>query len=218
AGSNSSAQQSITLNFKAPTEQNKVDLDYLDVQMPGAIIVSSGATEQTLRVVVKAIGTDGKAFANQKVGLGLNDAALSNGVSLTSASGITTDANGNAVFSLKVKANNTTEAANLVANGITVAVRGNRLDGSAYTLTRKIDVSAPVVVLPSLANLTLEYDMQTVSVLGGEVKVKVKAKDTNGNLIPNTSLSIALSTLAGSRVSLSDTTLKTNSKGEAEFT
>src|SRR5690606_30068539 len=70
AGSNSSAQQSITLNIKAPTEQYKVDLDYLDVQMAGAIIVSSGATEQTLRVVVKAISTDGKAFANQKVGLG----------------------------------------------------------------------------------------------------------------------------------------------------
>ncbi len=30
-------------------------------------------------------------------------------------------------ISLKVKANNATEAANLVANGITVAVHGNRL-------------------------------------------------------------------------------------------
>ena len=218
AGSMSSAKQSITLNFKAPTEQNKTDLDYLDVQMPGSIIVSPGAAEQTLQVVVKAIGTDGKAFANQKVGLGLNDAALGNGVSLSSASGGITDANGNVVFSLKVKANNATEAANLIANGITVAVRGNRLDGSAYTLTRKIDVSAPVVVLPSLANLNFEYDMQTVSVLGGEVKVKVKAKDTDGNLIPNTALTIALSTLVGSRVSLSDSSLNTNSKGEAEFT
>lgn len=218
AGSVSSAQQSITLNFKAPTEQNSIDLDYLDVQMPGSIIVYPGAAEQTLQVSVKAIGTDGKAFANQKVGLGLNDAALGNGVSLSSASGVTTDANGNAVFSLKVKANNATEAANLVANGITVAVRGNRLDGSAYTLTRKIDVAAPAVVLPNLANLNFEYDIQTVSVLGGEVKVKVKAIDEDGNLIPNTSLSIALSTLAGSRVSLSDSSLNTNSKGEAEFT
>jgi len=206
------------INFKAPTAQGEIDLDYLDVQMPGSVIVAPGTAEQTLQVVVKAIGTDGKVFSNQKIGLGLNEAALSNGVSLASASGISTDANGNAVFSIKVKANNATEAANLIANGITVAVRANRKDGSAYTLSRKIDVSAPVVVLPSLANLSFEYNMQTVSVLGGEVKVKVKAKDEDGKLIPNTTLSIALSSLAGSRVSLSETSVKTNSDGIAEFT
>ncbi|WP_144576931.1 hypothetical protein, partial [Siminovitchia fortis] len=59
--------------------------------------------------------------------------------------------------------------------------------------------------------------MQTVSVLGGEVRVKVIAKDSAGNIIPNTPLALALSGLAGSRVSLSDSALSTNSKGEAEF-
>lgn len=64
----------------------------------------------------------------------------------------------------------------------------------------------------------MSYDVQTVSVLGGEVRVKVVAKDASGAIIPNTPVAIALSGLAGSRVSLSDSTLTTNSKGEAEFT
>ncbi|MBJ9986766.1 Ig-like domain-containing protein [Acinetobacter sp. S40] len=217
AQSNSSnAQQTTTLNFKAPTDQGTIDLDYLNVDMPGSMVLASGV-EQTLQVVVKATGTDGKNFTGQKVGVGLNDAAISNGVSFVSASALQTDANGIAKFDLKVKANNNTELANLIANGITVAIQGTRKDGSAYTIARKIDISQPAVVIPDLANLSFSYE-PTVSVLGGEVQVKVVAKDANGNTIANTPLAIALSNLAGSRASLSDTALTTNSKGEATFT
>ncbi len=216
AQSNSSnTQQTTTLNFKAPTDQGTIDLDYLNVDMPGNIVLNAGV-ERTLQVVVNATGSDGNVFSGQTVGIGLNDAAIGNGVSLTSASSLKT-VNGTATFSLKIKANNATELANLIANGITIAIKGTRKDGSAYTVTRKIDISQPPVVIPDLANLEFTYE-PTVSVLGGEVKVKVVAKDANGNAIANTPLAIALSNLAGSRVSLSDTALTTNSKGEATFT
>lgn len=205
------------LNFKAPTAQGEVDLDYLNVDMLGSLVLKTGA-ETTIAVKVNAVDTQGKTFANQRVSIGLNNAALSNGVSLATASALTTDANGQATFSVKVKANNTSELANLVANGITVAIQGVRQDGTAYTVTRKVEVSEPVVVIPNLAALNLTYDVQTVSVLGGEVKVKVVAKDSLGQIIANTPVAIALSGLAGSRVSLSDSALATNSKGEAEFT
>lgn len=214
---NPNAQQAITLNFKAPTDQSEIDLDYLAVEMPGNVVLASGV-EQTLQVVVNATGTDGKNYAGQKVAIGLNDAALTNGVSLLTASSLATNQAGQARFNLKVKANNATELANLIANGITVAIKGTRKDGSAYTLTRKIDVSQPPVILPDLAGLAISYDVQTVSVLGGAVKVKVVAKDTAGKVIPNTPLAIALSGLSGSRASVSDSALITNSKGEAEFT
>lgn len=210
------AQQSIILNFKAPTEQNEIDLDYLTVDMPGNLVLKPGI-EQTIQVAVKATGTNGTAYASQKIGIGLNEAALSNGVSLATASSLITNSSGQAVFSLKVKANSVTELTNLIANGITISVKGYRKDGSSYLLTRKIDISQPPVILPNLAGLAISYDMQTVSVLGGEVRVKVIAKDSAGNIIPNTPLALALSGLAGSRVSLSDSALSTNSKGEAEF-
>lgn len=211
------AASTANLNFKAPTAQGEIDLDHLNIDMLGSLILTVN-NEKTFDVTVNALGTDGKALANQKVSIGLNDAATSNGASLATAATLTTNAQGQATFKIKVKANNTSELANLVANGLTVAVKGVRTDGSAYTVTRKVEISQPVVVIPDLAALSLSYDVQTVSVLGGEVRVKVIAKDENGIIIPNTSVAIALSSLAGSRVSLSDSNLTTNSKGEAEFT
>ena len=211
------AASTVNLNFKAPTAQGEIDLDHLNIDMLGSLILTVN-NEQTFDVTVNALGTDGKALANQKVSIGLNDAATSNGASLATAATLTTNAQGQATFKIKVKANNTSELANLVANGLTVAVKGVRTDGSAYTVTRKVEISQPVVVIPDLAALSLSYDVQTVSVLGGEVRVKVIAKDENGVIIPNTSVAIALSSLAGSRVSLSDSNVTTNSKGEAEFT
>ena len=211
------AASTVNLNFKAPTAQGEIDLDHLNIDMLGSLILTLN-NEQTFDVTVNALGTDGKVLANQKVSIGLNDAATSNGASLATAATLTTNAQGQATFKIKVKANNTSELANLVANGLTVAVKGVRTDGSAYTVTRKVEISQPVVDIPDLAALSLSYDVQTVSVLGGEVRVKVIAKDEDGTIIPNTSVAIALSSLAGSRVSLSDSNVTTNSKGEAEFT
>lgn len=211
------AASTVNLNFKAPTAQGEIDLDHLNIDMLGSLILTVN-NEQTFDVTVNALGTDGKVLANQKVSIGLNDAATSNGASLATAATLTTNAQGQATFKIKVKANNISELANLVANGLTVAVKGVRTDGSAYTVTRKVEISQPVVIIPDLASLSLSYDVQTVSVLGGEVRVKVIAKDENGAIIPNTSVAIALSSLAGSRVSLSDSNVTTNSKGEAEFT
>lgn len=211
------AASTVNLNFKAPTAQGEIDLDHLNIDMLGSLILTVN-NEQTFDVTVNALGTDGKVLANQKVSIGLNDAATSNGASLATAATLTTNAQGQVTFKIKVKANNTSELANLVANGLTVAVKGVRTDGSAYTVTRKVEISQPVVDIPDLAALSLSYDVQTVSVLGGEVRVKVIAKDEDGTIIPNTSVAIALSSLAGSRVSLSDSNVTTNSKGEAEFT
>ena len=216
SASGTGAASTLNLNFKAPTAQGDVDLDYLTVDLPGSLSLKTGV-EETITVTVKATGTDEKVRAGQKVTIGLNEAALSNGVSLVSVTSPNTDDKGLATFTLKVKANNASELTNLVTNGLTVAVKGIRADGSAYTVTRKVDIAQPAVIIPDLAALNLSYDVQTVSVLGGEVQVKVIAKDENGKIIPNTPVAIALSSLAGSRVSLSESAVTTNSKGEATF-
>ncbi|MFH7409956.1 hypothetical protein [Acinetobacter variabilis] len=213
--------QTLRLNFKAPTEQGVIDLDHFTVDMLGDMTLTVGQ-EQTLTVNVTAKGTDGKLLKNQLISIGLNDAALNNGVSYDFTQAIRTDENGHAQLTIKVKANNITELTNLIANGVTVVVKSTRADGSAFTVTKKVDIAQPVVVLPELAGLEItsvdNAPLSTVSVLGGEVRVKVVAKDENDAIIPNTPIQIALSSLTSSRVSLSSNSAVTNSKGEAEFT
>ncbi|WP_104499390.1 hypothetical protein [Acinetobacter indicus] len=211
--------QTLRLNFKAPTEQGVIDLDHFTVDMLGDLTLAVGQ-EQTLTVDVTAKGTDGELLKNQLISIGLNDAALNNGVSYVSTQAIRTDENGHAKFTIKVKAGNVTELTNLIANGLTVVVKSTRTDGSAFTVTKKVDVAQPPVVLPELAGLDIAYvgNIQTVSVLGGEVRVKIVAKDKDNAIIPNTPIQIALSSLTSSRVSLSSNSAVTNSKGEAEFT
>ncbi len=81
-----------------------------------------------------------------------------------------------------------------------------RADGSAYTLVRKVELEKATVVLPDLADLvftTVDGDpLDTISVLGGETRVKIKAVDKAGKAIPNTPIAVALSRLTSSRVSL----------------
>lgn len=211
--------KTLRLNFKAPTEQGVIDLDHFTVDMLGDLTLTVGQ-EQTLTVNVTAKGTDGELLKNQLISIGLNDAALNNGVSYVSTQAIRTDENGHAKFTIKVKAGNVTELTNLIANGLTLVVKSTRTDGSAFTVIKKVDVAQPPLILPELAGLDITYvdDIQTVSVLGGEVRVKIVAKDKDNAIIPNTPIQIALSSLTSSRVSLSSNSAVTNSKGEAEFT
>lgn len=213
--------QTLRLNFKAPTEQGVIDLDHFTVDMLGDLTLTVGQ-EQTLTVNVTAKGTDGELLKNQLISIGLNDAALNNGVSYVSTQAIRTDENGHAKFTIKVKAGNVTELTNLIANGLTVVVKSTRTDGSAFTVIKKVDVAQPPVVLPDLANFlftTIEdKPLDPISVLGGETRVKITAVDEKGNPIPNTPIAIALSSLTSSRVSLSNIPTQTNSDGEAEFT
>lgn len=213
--------QTLRLNFKAPTEQGVIDLDHFTVDMLGDMTLTVGQ-EQTLTVNVTAKGTDGELLKNQLISIGLNDAALNNGVSYVSTQAIRTDENGHAKFTIKVKAGNVTELTNLIANGLTVVVKSTRTDGSAFTVTKKVDVAQPPVVLPDLANFlftTIEdKPLDPISVLGGETRVKITAVDEKGKPIPNTPIAIALSSLTSSRVSLSNIPTQTNSDGEAEFT
>ena len=213
--------QTLRLNFKAPTEQGVIDLDHFTVDMLGDLTLAVGQ-EQTLTVDVTAKGTDGELLENQLISIGLNDAALNNGVSYDSTQAIPTDENGHAKFTIKVKAGNVTELTNLIANGLTVVVKSTRKDGSAFTVTKKVDVAQPPVVLPDLANFlftTIEdKPLDPISVLGGETRVKITAVDEKGNRIPNTPIAIALSSLTSSRVSLSNIPTQTNSDGVAEFT
>src|SRR5690606_31843747 len=207
-----------TLNFKSPNAGQI--LDYFTLNASDYVIALGVNTSKTIQVTINAKDIEGKPFANQVVSLGLNQAALSNGVSFVSPSQVMTDSNGLAIFEVTINPQSEMEIENLAANDLEFTATARRVDGSEYTLVRKIELEKPAIVYPDLANngITLEYvGVQTVSVLGGEVLVKVIAKAADGTLIANTPLAIATST-QNPRVSISDNTLITNSKGEAIFT
>ncbi len=218
AKSTNDKTQILDLQFKEPSATTDVTLESLVIDTVGLATLAVN-TPVTLNVTVKATGSDGQVYKNQKVGLGLNEAALQNGASIVGGASKTTDANGNASFQIQITAKNPTELENLIANGLTLAVKGAETD---ITALRKIELAKPAVVYQDLANFTFTKvdgtPLDTVSVLGGETRVKVVARDAAGNAIPNTPISVALSSLVSSRVSLSGVPAITNSKGEAEFT
>ncbi|WP_374294998.1 hypothetical protein [Acinetobacter sp.] len=218
AKSTNDKTQILDLKFKEPSATTDVTLESLVIDTLGLATLAVN-TPVTLNVIVKATGSDGQVYKNQKVGLGLNEAALQNGASIVGGASKTTDANGNASFQIQITAKNVTELENLIANGLTLAVKGAETD---ITALRKIELAKPAVVYQDLANFTFTKvdgtPLDTVSVLGGETRVKVVARDAAGNAIPNTPISVALSSLVSSRVSLDGVPATTNSKGEAEFT
>ncbi|EAO7613755.1 hypothetical protein CV111_24290, partial [Salmonella enterica] len=209
-----------TLNFKSPNAGQI--LDYFTLDASDYVVTLGVNTPKTIQVTINAKDTQGKAFANQVVSLGLNEAALRSGVSFASPSQVMTDSNGLAIFEVTINPQNQAEIENLAANDLEFTATARRADGSAYTLVRKVELEKATVVLPDLADLvftTVDGDpLDTISVLGGETRVKITAVDEKGNPIPNTPIAIALSSLTSSRVSLSNIPTQTNSDGEAEFT
>lgn len=207
----------LTLNFKAATANDVVDLDYftVNVNTPSPLMLNVNAA-QSINIDVQAFGTDEQPLNDQVVSFGLNTAALNNGVSISGGSAKVTQ-NGGTSFTFVVNPTNEAELENLVANGITIAILAKRKDGSTYTITKKVDITKPAIVYPNITSIFIS-PATPISVLGGEVTMKVAALDENGDQIPYTPINLALSNIyTNSRVSLSDTTLTTNSKGEAEF-
>ena len=215
--------QFLDLKFKEPSATGDITLESLVIDTQGLATLALNQVV-TISVTVKATGSDGQAHKDQKVGLGLNEAALQNGASIVGGASKITDTNGNVSFQIQVIARNAGELENLVANGLTLAVKGTDTNIAAL---RKIELFKPAVVLQDLASLDFvsvdekgvsKGSLDTLSVLGGEARVRVTAKDANGKFIPNTPIAIALSSLTSSRVSISNMPATTNSKGEAEFT
>lgn len=205
--------QEITLRFKEPSATSEVTLEALNIDTIGLASLEINKTT-TIDVIVNANGTDGKQYANQLIGLGLNEVAVQSGAIIKNGAAKTSGANGQAVFQIEITPKNNAELQNLINSGLTLAVKANNSDISN---TRKILLSTPVVKLQDLTELRIE-PTTAISVLGGETRVKFKALDNSGKPIANTPITIALSSLTSGRVSLNDIPVKTNSDGDAEFT
>ena len=206
--------QTAKINFVEPSATSEITLQSLNIDTAGIQSLEVNKTTE-LTVLVNAVGSDGKPYSGQKIGLGLNQAPLQNGAVIVGGS-VQSTQNGTATFKVRITPKNASELANLVANGLTIAVSGTDTTISA---TRTVQLTTPAVTYQDIASLEITPVETSLSTLGGETRVKVVAKDAGGQAIPNTPISIALSSLTPrSRVSLSDEPEMTNSNGEAEFT
>lgn len=90
----------IRLNFKAPSDS--IDLSFFTVDTDGQALIST-TTDTPIKIRVKAMGTDGKVLANQRISIGIDNTAVSNGVTYATSNNLVTDALGNAEFVLNAK-------------------------------------------------------------------------------------------------------------------
>lgn len=183
------------------------------------LITSKGivtADNDTFTFTAKVFDKDGNPLQNKQVGFGLNAAATANGVTFVGGASKKTDVNGNATFTVNVKAGNDQMIENLVANGITLAASVVQADGSVLSQTIQVMVKAPVA--KEVEALTTTLSEQVISVLGGTSIVAVKAEDANGNPLANKEINFGLAAGLSSRVKVDKTTATTNANGIAYFT
>lgn len=183
------------------------------------LITSKGivtADNDTFTFTAKVFDKDGNPLQNKQVGFGLNAAATANGVTFVGGASKKTDVNGNATFTVNVKAGNDQMIENLVANGITLAASVVQADGSVLSQTIQVMVKAPVA--KDVVALTTTLSEPVISVLGGTSILAVKAEDANGNPLANKEIDFGLAGGLSSRVKVDKTSATTNANGIAYFT
>ena len=217
--------QTIKVNFNTKSVSDKVDLDYFTLDTDG--VAQIGLSQETEIVVrAQAIGIDGKALANQELSIGIDETAISNGVSYATATKLVSNAQGNVEFKLKVAARNLTELNTLIEKGVTVAVISYRNDGSRHVITRKVELAANSIIEtgPSQVDYLMVDPILTRFdyTQNQEITVRVKALDVNGSPLAKEKIQLksALTNQQMQKLGLSFTTQAeqiTDASGYATF-
>ncbi|ENU86513.1 beta strand repeat-containing protein, partial [Acinetobacter sp. CIP 102129] len=211
AGTN--VTQNTVLQFVADEAEVAKDAQRVELVTSKGIVT---ADNDTFTFTTKVFDKDGNPLKDKLVGFGLNAAATANGVTFVGGASKKTDVNGNATFTVNVKAGNDQMIENLVANGITLAASVVQADGSVLSQTMQVMVKAPVA--KDVVALTTTLSEPVISVLGGTSIVAVKAEDANGNPLANKEINFGLAAGLSSRVKVDKTSATTNVNGIAYFT
>lgn len=196
-------------------ESTNVQLQRIQITANTGTVTASG--NKTVTFTLQAFNTDGTPAKNQSIGLGLNEVATQNGVTFTGTSSVKTNDNGTATFTINVNAQNLDAIKNLVESGITLAAVHKRADGISINNTYRIMVTEPATPITLINQLLIKASAPTVSGLGGEVVVAVRAVDASGTGLEGKSVAFALTQNVSSRVTVDQNTGITNAQGYAYF-
>lgn len=170
-----------------------------------------------VKFTITAFNGDGTKAVNQRIGLGLNEVAVQNGVTFTSGQTVTTNNQGSAIFEINVNAQNLDAIKNLVSSGITLAANYKRIDGSAVSQLYRVAVLEPAITETLVSQLLLNPSDTSISSLGGETLIAVKAIDASGIGLEGKLITLGLPENVSSRVKLDNSTATTNKEGFAYF-
>src|SRR5690606_35145705 len=139
------------INFKEPVNEQEIKLDYLVVSTGGRAVIS---TDNPIEVVVNvtALATNGTALKDQSVKIELDESETNRGISFNSSTEVLTNAQGQASFKVKIAPENASELEALLASGLNVRLSAQRADGSAYKVSRKVELYKSEAEAPSEVN------------------------------------------------------------------
>ncbi len=215
---NVSTSQTTSLNVIAPlTPPSPATLDHLLISSTKTSLVTTG---DITTVTVKLADNNGGAVSGQNVVLTIPAAAITKGVTLTGASSVVTDVNGNAVFTISLVGTTAANAAALIASGINLRASFTDSTGASTSQTTTLVVIAPPPPITTpLYNLVMSSSKPTIAVTGDTTTVTVQAVDVNGGGVAGQRVVLSIPNSVAKGVTVrGPSTVVTDQFGNASFT
>lgn len=166
-------------------------------------------TGDTINVTAQVRDANNVGLANMPVSFTLLDAAAATGITNTTPLQATTNANGEAVLTLKVGALTPDQKYYLQTSGLSFKATAGAITSSTVTLRTQGSITAN-----SVNTLLLTSDSAIQLAVGSKVKVTALAIDKNGAVVPNAQVSFKVPTDSG-LVNNTGAVVNTNANGEA---
>lgn len=164
---------------------------------------------ETINVTAQVRDANNVSLANMPVSFTLLDAAAATGITNTTPLQATTNADGEAVLTLKVGALTPDQKYYLKTSGLSFKATAGAITSSTVTLRTQGAITAN-----SVNTLLLTSDSAIQLALGSKVKVTALAIDKNGAVVPNAQVSFKVPTDSG-LVNNTGAVVNTNANGEA---
>lgn len=208
AVSNGNVTQTLNVPLTKTPSQPTVN-DIAKVNLVTDVNTLNTNNGDTINVTAQVRDAKNFSLANMPVSLTLLDAAAATGITNTTPLQATTNANGEAVLTLKVGALTPDQKYYLQTSGLSFKATAGAITSSTVTLRTQEAITAN-----SVNTLLLTSDSAVQLALGSKVKVTALAMDKNGAVVPNAQVSFKVPTDSG-LVNNTGAVVNTNANGEA---
>nr|WP_313092628.1 hypothetical protein [Moraxella sp. CTOTU48268] len=208
AVSNGNVTQTLNVPLTKTASQPTVN-DIAKVNLVTDVNTLTTNNGDTINVTAQVRDAKNFSLANMPVSFTLLDAAAATGITNTTPLQATTDANGEAVLTLKVGALTPDQKYYLQTSGLSFKATAGAITSSTVTLRTQEAITAN-----SVNSLLLTSDSAIQLAVGSKVKVTALAMDKNGAVVPNAQVSFKVPTDSG-LVNNTGAVVNTNANGEA---
>ena len=208
AASNGNVTQTLNVPLTKTPSQPTVN-DIAKVNLVTDVNTLTTNNGDTINVTAQVRDAKNFSLANMPVSFTLLDAAAATGITNTTPLQATTNANGEAVLTLKVGALTPDQKYYLQTSGLSFKATAGAITSSTVTLRTQEAITAN-----SVNTLLLTSDSAIQLAIGSKVKVTALAIDKNGAVVPNAQVSFKVPTDSG-LVNNTGAVVNTNANGEA---